>query len=211
MYFCMNSLTLSYDMLYTLLCNMHTLKVLERRDCNGHRNSCNCTLEVPRNTLHCYSNVSSHFKSYSHIACSMLVTYTTQPTHFARHLHTGHHDTKRALSAADKRSTTYMYIYETQTCYSGPTTCMNPSHFNLIHHLHHLSHACTLITQPTITTDNVHYRTPQGTSIGLVHTHHVTSSGIQLVLVDDKPYHISMSFLSSPVDHVESFISSAME
>jgi len=47
---------------------------------------------------------SSHFKSYSHAACSMLVTYTTQPTHFARHLHTGH-DTKHALSAADKRST----------------------------------------------------------------------------------------------------------
>ena len=52
-----------------------------------------------------------------------------------------------------------------------PQDCMNPFHFNLIHHLHHLSHACTLITQPTITTDNVHYRTPEATPIGLVHTH----------------------------------------
>ena len=45
--FCMDSLTLSYNMLYTLLCNMHTLKVLESRDCNDHRHSCNCTFEVP--------------------------------------------------------------------------------------------------------------------------------------------------------------------
>ena len=43
--FCMDSLKLSYDMLYTLLCN--TLKVLERRDCNDHKNPCNCTFEVP--------------------------------------------------------------------------------------------------------------------------------------------------------------------
>ena len=46
---------------------------------------------------------------------------------------------------------------------------MNLSPFNFIN-LHHLSHACTLITQPTTTTDNVLYRTPEGTAIGLVHT-----------------------------------------
>ena len=88
---------------------------------------------------------------------------------------------------------------------------MNPSHFNLIHHLHHLSHACTLITQPTTTTDNVPYRTPEGTPIGLVHTHLVTSSRVQVVVLHYKFHHTSMSFLSCPVDHVVSFISSAME
>ena len=58
--FCTDSLTLSYDMLYTLLCNMHTLKVLQGRDCNDHKNSCNCTFEV--HTLHCYSDVFLPFQ-----------------------------------------------------------------------------------------------------------------------------------------------------
>ena len=109
------------------------------------------------------------------------------------------------------RDQQHICTYEIQTCYSGPTTCMNPSHFNLIHHLHHLSHTCTLITQPTDTTDNVPYRTPEGTPIGLVHTHLVTSSRIQLVVLHYKLNHVSMSFLSCPGDHVVSFISSAVE
>ena len=109
------------------------------------------------------------------------------------------------------RDQQHICTYEIQTCYSGPTTCMNPSHFNLIHHLHHLSHVCTLITQPTMTTDNVLYRTPEGTPIGLVHTHLVTSSRVQLVVLHYKPHHVSMSFLSCPGDHVVSFISSAVE
>ena len=115
-YVFLDSLTLSYDMLYTLLCNMHTLEVLERRDCNNHQNSCNCTYEVLRNTPHCYSNVFLPFQiipthCLQHVSNIHYTTYTLQGlVHFARHLHTGHHDTKRALSAADKRSTTYMYI-----------------------------------------------------------------------------------------------------
>ena len=86
---------------------------------------------------------------------------------------------------------------------------MNLSHFSLVH-LYYLSHACTLVTQHT-STDNVLYRTPEGTPIDLVHTHHVTSSGIQLVLVDDKPYHISMSSSSCEVQHVGSTLVSFME
>ena len=88
---------------------------------------------------------------------------------------------------------------------------MNLSHFNLIHHLHHLSHACTLITQPTITTDNVPYRTPEATPIGLEHTHLVTSSRVQLVVPYYKLHHVSMSFLRPTMDHVVSVIISAME
>ena len=92
-----------------------------------------------------------------------------------------------------------------------PTGCfhsMNPTHFNLVH-LYYLSHACTLVTQ--LTTDNVLYRTPEGTPIGLVHAHHITSSGIQLVLVIDKLYHISMSSLSCTVHHVGSILVHFME
>ena len=88
---------------------------------------------------------------------------------------------------------------------------MNPSRFNLIHHLHHLSHVCTLITQPTATTDNVPYRTLEGTPIGLVHSHLVTSSRVQLVVSHYKLHHVSMSFLSCPGDHVVSIIISAVE
>ena len=71
-------------------------------------------------------------------------------------------------------------------------------------HSHHTTHN-------TLCTDNVLYRTPEGTPIDLVHTHHVTSSGIQLVLVDDKLHHISMSFLSCKVQHVVSNLVSIME
>ena len=41
----------------------------------------------------------------------------------------------------------------------------------LIHHLHQLSHACTLITQATTTTDNVLYKTPEGTPMYRLSTH----------------------------------------
>ena len=98
-----------------------------------------------------------------------------------------------------------------KTYYSGPTTCMNSSYFNLIHHLHYLSHACTLITQPTTTTDNVPYRTPKVTPIDLVHTHHVTSSRVQIVVLHYKLHHVSMSSLSCPMGHCASIIITAME
>ena len=62
----------------------------------------------------------------------------------------------------------------------------------------------------THSTDNVPYRTPEGTPIGLVHTHRVTSSRIQVVLPYYKLHHISMPFLSCAVDHVVSVIISAM-
>ena len=79
-----------------------------------------------------YTRRGRSFRSYPLTACSMLVTHTTQPTHIrglvhlARYLHTGHHDTKRALSAANTKSTTYTCTYEIQACYSGPTTCVIP-------------------------------------------------------------------------------------
>ena len=129
-------------------------------------------------------------------------TYTLQGlVHLVRHLHT-QHDTKRALSTANKRSTTYMlfwshHMYEFLPLqpHSPPApfvTCM------------------PLITQPTATTDNVLYRTPEATPIGLVHTHLVTSSRVQAVVPYYKLHHVSMSFLSCAVDHVVSVISSAM-
>ena len=100
------------------------------------------------------------------------------------------------------------YSVSTPTLPTGCYHCMNPTHFNLVH-LYYLSYACTLVTQ--LTTDNVLYRTPEGTRIGLVHIHHITSSGIQLVLVDDKPYHISMSSLSCTVHHVGSILVNFVE
>ena len=78
----MDSLTLRYDMLYTLLCNMHTLKALERRHCNHHRINVIVLLRYHETHYLATTMYSSHFRSYPLTACSMLVTYTTQPTHF---------------------------------------------------------------------------------------------------------------------------------
>ena len=101
------------------------------------------------------------------------------------------------------------YSASTPTLPTGCFHSMNPSHFNLVH-LYYLSHACTLVTQ--LTTDNVPHRTPEGTPIGLVRTRSlVTSSGIQLVLVDVMPYHISMSSLSCTVHHVGSILVNFVE
>ena len=141
-------------------------------------------------TLNCYSNVFSHFKSHPLTACSMLVTYTTQPTHFNN-----------------------ICTYEMQTCYSGPTTCTNPSHFNLIHTTCTTCHMRALSShnpQP-LHTDNVPYKTPQGTPIGLVHTHHIMSSMVQLVLVHSKLHHGSISSRSCPMGHCPSVIIRTVE
>ena len=132
--------------------------------------------------------------------------------HFARHLHTGHYDTKRALSAADKRSTTYMYIRNTNMLFRSHHMYESlplqphspPAPLVTFMHSHHSTHG-----QPT--TDNVLYRTPEATPIGLVYTHLVTSSRVQVVLLHYKLHHISMSFLSCPGDHVVSVIISAVE
>ena len=104
--------------------------------------------------------------------------------HLARHLHTGNHDTKHALSAADKRSTTSF------------TTCMYPHHTTHNHYIY---------------TNNVPYRTPESTPIDLVHTHHVTSSRVQIVVLKNKLHHVSMSSLSCPMGHCVSIIITAME
>ena len=64
---------------------------------------------------------------------------------------------------------------------------------------------------PQPTTDNVLHRTPEGTLIGLVHTHLGTSSGVQFVLVDDEFHYFSMSFHSCPVQHCILIIVCAME
>ena len=65
---------------------------------------------------------SSHFKSYSLIACSMLVTYTTQPTHFARH-YIQVIMTQNVPFLLLTRDQQHICTYEVQTCYSGPITC----------------------------------------------------------------------------------------
>ena len=100
------------------------------------------------------------------------------------------------------------YSVSTPTLSTGCFHSMNPTHFNLVH-LYYLSHACTLVTHHT--TVNVLYRIPEGTPIGLVHAHLIMSSGIQLVLVNDKPYHISMSSLSCMVHHVGSILVNFVE
>ena len=65
--------------------------------------------------------------------------------------------------------------------------------------------------QPTIQTINVLHRTPEGTPTGLVHTHLVTSSGVQLVLINNEPHDINMTVLSCPVQHTVSSVVSAVE
>ena len=60
-------------------------------------------------------------------------------------------------------------------------------------------------------TINVLHRTPEGIPTGLVHTHLVTGSGVQLVLINDKLHHFSMAVPSCPVDHGVAIIVSAMQ
>ena len=72
-------------------------------------------------------------------------------------------------------------------------------------------HALSSLNPQPLRTDNVLYRTPEGTPIGLVHTHHATSSRVQVVLLHYKLHHASMSLLSCPGDHVVSVIISAVE
>ena len=66
-------------------------------------------------------------------------------------------------------------------------------------------------THNPLQTINVLHRTPEGTLIGLVHTHLVTSSGVQLVLINNEPHDISMTVLSCPVDHTVPSVASAVE
>ena len=83
-----------------------------------------------------------------------------------------------------------------QTSFTACTTC----------HMHALSSH-----NPQSTTDNVLYRTPEGTPIGPVHTHLVTNSGVQLVLINDKLHHFRMAIPSCPVQHGVSKVVSAVE
>ena len=90
---------------------------------------------------------------------------------------------------------------------------MNPTHFNFIH-LHHLSHACTLITQPTTHYKQLMYFTGHlryTYRSTVVHTHHITSSGVQLVLINNEPHDINMTVLSCPVQHTVPSVVSAVE
>ena len=135
---------------------------------------------------------TSHFRAYSALCKTP----------------TGHCGTKYAFSAPDNRprctytglNTHYQlfslpYITPTSTSFAC-TTC----------HMHALpSHT------PQPTTDNVLHRTPEGTPIGLVHTHLVTGSWVQVVLVKDKLDYLCVAFLSCPVDHCVSKVVRAVE
>ena len=134
---------------------------------------------------------TSHFRAYSALCKTP----------------TGHCGTKCAFSAVDNRSrctctdSTHTlsiilpYITLTSTSFAC-TTC----------HMHALpSHT------PQPTTANVLHRTPEGTPIGLVHTHLVTGSWVQVVLFNYTLHHISMAELSCIVDHVVSIIIRAVE
>ena len=76
-----------------------------------------------------------------------------------------------------------------------PVTCM---------HSHHTTHN-------PLQTINVLHRTPEGTPTGLVHTHHITSSGVQFVLINKEPHDINMTVLSCTVQHTVPTIVSAVE
>ena len=64
---------------------------------------------------------------------------------------------------------------------------------------------------PQPTTDNALHSTTEGTPIGLVHAHLVTSGGVQVVLVEQETDHFIMSFLSCPVDHGVSMVVNIVE
>ena len=71
-------------------------------------------------------------------------------------------------------------------------------------HSHHTTHN-------PLQTINVLHMTTEGTPIGLVHTHHVTSSWVQLVLINNEPHDINMTVLSCPVQHTVPSVASAVE
>ena len=96
-----------------------------------------------------------------------------------------------------------------------PTHCCHPNESHPLQphspaplvtcmHSHHTTH------NPLQTT-NVLHRTPEGTPTGLVHTHHVTSSGVQSVLINNEPDDINMTVLSCTVDHNVPIVVSAVE
>ena len=83
----------------------------------------------------------------------------------------------------------------TQTQLTPLVTCM---------HSHHTTHN-------PLQTINVLHRTPEGTPIGLVHTHLVTSSGVQLVLINDELHYFSMAIPCCQVDHTVPTVVSVVE
>ena len=95
----------------------------------------------------------------------------------------------------------------THCCHSNesrPLQLHSPAPLVTCMHSHHTTHN-------PLQTINVLHRTPEGTPTGLVHTHLVTSSGVQLVLVNNETYDISMTVLSCPVQYTVPIIVSAVE
>ena len=172
-----------------------------------------CTLGCTHatNTLYCYSNEFLPFQimlthCLQHVSHMHHTTYILWGlVHFARHL-----QFIAAQNAADNRSRyTYwtQHTHATNYCHpneSHPLQPHSPAPLVTCMHSHHTTHN-------PLQTINVLHRTPEGTPTGLVHTHHVTSSGVQFVLVDDEFHHFSMSFLSCPVQHCILIIVCAMK
>ena len=66
-------------------------------------------------------------------------------------------------------------------------------------------------THNPLQTITVLHRTTEGTPTGLVHTHLVTSIGVQFVLINNEAHDISMTVLSCPVQHTVPIVVIAVE
>ena len=98
-------------------------------------------------------------------------------------------------------------MLSTPCCHSNeshPLQPHSPAPLVTCMHSHHTTHN-------PLQTINVLHRTPEGTPTGLAHTHHVTSSGVQFVVINNEPHDINMTVLSCPVDHTVPMVVSAVE
>ena len=175
-----------------------------------------CTLGCTHatNTLYCYSNEFFPFQimlthCLQHVSHMHHTTYILWGlVHFARHL-----QVIAAQNVPFLLLTTHQGIHNRLNTHTANYCHSNESHALQPHspaplvtcmHTHHTTHN-------PLQTINVLHRTPKGTPTGLVHTHLVTSSGVQFILVNDKFHYFRMAFLSCPVQHGELIIVCAME
>ena len=99
------------------------------------------------------------------------------------------------------------HSHSTHCCHpneSHPLQPHSPAPLVTCMHSHHTTHN-------PLQTINVLHWTPEGTPIGLVHTHLVTSSGVQLVLINNETHDISMTVLNCTVDQSVPTVVSAVE
>ena len=175
-----------------------------------------CTLGCTHatKTLYCYFNEFLPFQimlthCLQHVNHMHHTTYILWGlVHFTRHLQViAAQNVPFLLLTTDQGIHTGLNTHATNYCHSNeshPLQPHSPAPLVTCMHSHHTTHN-------PLQTINVLHRTPEGTPTGLVHTHLVTSSGVQFVLVNDEFHYFRMAFLSCPVQHCIMIIVCAMK